>query len=60
MGHTKIGGCESRKRVGWKWEGLRKSHHASEKGEECEEHGDRCRIVLRVRRVVQYAEYIKL
>jgi hypothetical protein len=41
MGHTKIGGCESWKRVGWKWERLRKSHHASEECEECEEHGDR-------------------
>lgn len=40
MGHTKIGGCESSDRVGWKWEGLRKSHHASEEGEEYEEHGD--------------------
>jgi hypothetical protein len=40
MGHTKIGGCESWKRVGWKWEGLRECPHASEEGEECEEHGD--------------------
>jgi hypothetical protein len=36
MGRTKIGGCESRKRVGWKWERLRKSYDASEEREESE------------------------